>query len=262
VDGVSARAKRRWLLRWWAVQAVALYLGVAMAPFLAGDSSYDFEDYGEVLTEGAYLLWMSGVAAFFATLQWVYLRPVRPPATSGKPVRLVWSMLIGALAVSAMILALLFTAGGVAQDVLRVAPNPLLADGVAGWLLLGLLVLNWGLATPLLLAFSDRSPTREDHLTRVATWLFAGTVIEVLAAIPLDVLARRHEDCWCARGTVWTITVGVTFGTILFGPVVFLVLLARRRRRWPGGRCTACGAEVGEDLRIARCPACGAGWAV
>jgi hypothetical protein len=261
VDGVSARAKRRWLWRWWIGQAVALYLGVALARFLAGDSSYDVEDYGEVLTEGAYMLWVFGIAGLFAALQWVYLRPVRPPATSGKPVRLVWSMFIGGFAVSAMLLALLFAAGGVAHDILGIRPHTLESDA-AGWVLLGLLVLNWGLATPLLLAFADRSPTREDHLARVATWLFAGTVIEVLAAIPLDVLARRHEDCWCARGTVWTITVGVTIGTILFGPVVFLVLLARRRRRWPCGRCLGCGADVGEDLHVPRCPACGAGWAV
>lgn len=260
MDGVSARAKRRWLLRWWGVQTFALYLAVPLGVWLAAGEPFSAAEYADVVTDGAYHLWILGIAAVLVALQWVYLRPVRAPETSAKPVRLVWSMLLGGLTFSALLLGLLFGAGGVAYDILRVRPHVLESDA-AGWTILALLVFNWALATPLLLAFSDRSPTREDHLRRVATWLFAGTVVEVLAAVPLDVLARRHEDCWCARGTLWTITVGVTFGTILFGPVVFLVLLARRRRRWPGGRCLGCGADVGEDLEVPRCPSCGAGWA-
>jgi lipopolysaccharide biosynthesis regulator YciM len=47
----------------------------------------------------------------------------------------------------------------------------------------------------------------------------------------------------------------------MLGPAVFLVLLGRRRQRWPGGRCAACGADVGEALYVPRCPSCRAGWA-
>jgi hypothetical protein len=260
MDGVSARAKRRWLVRWWATQSVVLYLAVPLAPFLAGESHYDLGDWSKTLVDGGYALSMLVLCGAFAALQWGYLRPVRPPSAATRPVRLVWSMLIGALCASAMLMAVLFATGGVAHDLFGMRPGPFESDA-AGWTVLGLFLLNWGLATPLLLAFTDRSPTRDDHLARVATWLFAGTVIEVLAAIPLDLLARRNEDCWCSRGTLWTIAVAVTVGTILFGPVVFLVLLVRRRRRWPSGRCLGCGADVGEELDVRRCPACGAGWA-
>lgn len=263
MDGVSARAKRRWLVRWWIVQGVALWLLVPLLPFLAGEKN---ADVGRMLAEPdysgwmEYTAWMGGIAAFVAALQWAYLRPVRSPVAGAKPVRLVWSMLVGGLAVSMLLCALLFVGIGVVNDILQVRPK-VCDDDSSGWVLLGLLVFNWAAATPLLLAFARRAPSHEDHLRRVASVLFTGTVVEVLSALPLDVLARRREDCWCGRGTLVAVVLGLVAGTILLGPLVFLVLLARRRRRWPMGKCAACGADVGDELRIARCPACGAGWA-
>ena len=258
MDGVSARAKRRWLVRWWIAQGVAMWVGVLLIPLLAGE---DDANIGRMASEPAYSAWMAGIAAFVAALQWVYLRPVRPPVAGAKPVRLVWSMVVGGLAVSLMLGAVLFAGVGVANDILGVRPRVLHDDAAGGWILLGLLVFNWAVATPLLLAFARHAPSREDHLRRVAAVLFTGTVVEVLSALPLDLLARRHEDCWCGRGTLVAVVLGLVVGTILLGPLVFLVLLARRHRRWPSGKCAACDADVGEDLRVARCPACGAGWA-
>jgi hypothetical protein len=257
VDGVSARAKRRWLVRWWIAQGVVLYAGTPLIPLLAGDE--DMHPW-EAFADTTYAMWMAGFAAFFAALQWVYLRPVRPPVAGAKPVRLVWSMLVGGLAVSLLLGAVLFVIFGVSYDILKVRLRVL--EGVSvGWVLLGLLLLNWFSAAPLLLAFAQRSSSHEDHLRRVAAVLFTGTVVEVLSAMPLDMIARRYETCWCGRGTLIAVVLGLFVGTILLGPLVFLLLLARRRRRWPMGRCAACGADVGEGLRIARCPACGIGWA-
>jgi hypothetical protein len=246
-------------VRWWIAQGVVLWLGVPLIPSFAG-ADPEPNHFLRALGEPLYAAWMAGIAAFFALLQWLYLRPVRAPQPGKRPVRLVWSMLIGGLAVSLLLCVLLFAGVGVANDVLGIQPYVIEGDA-AGWTLLGMLVLNWALATPLLLAFASRSHSAEDHLRRVATVLFAGTLIELLAIIPLDVIARRREDCWCFRGTVLAIGIALVVGLILVGPVVFLVLLARRRRRWPMGKCAACGADIGEDLRIARCPACGAGWA-
>ena len=260
MDGVSARAKRRWLVRWWIAQGAAVWLGVPLIPLAAGEVPADLGDFLRPYADPNYVLVMAGIALTLAFLQWLYLRPVRAPQPGKRPVRLVWSMLLGGLAVSVLLCALLLAVLGVANDILRIRPY-VVEDDAAWWTLVGVLVLNWVLATPLLLAFASRSHSAEDHLRRVATVLFAGTLIELLAVIPLDVLARRHESCWCFRATVLSIGVALAVGLILVGPAVFLVLLARRRRRWPMGKCAACGADVGEDLRIARCPACGSGWA-
>ena len=260
MDGVSGRAKRRWLLRWSIAQCVALWLAAPLIPYVAGAEPTEEGWYGRALGSPLYASWIAGFAAAFALLQWLYLRPVRAPEPAKKPVSLVWSMVLGGFVVSVLLLGVALAVLGYVHDVLGVRPY-VIEDEEALWMLLWLLGLNWLLATPLLLHFARRSQSDDDHLRRVATVLFAGTLVELLAVLPLDLLARRKDDCWCFRGTLLAICVALVAGLILVGPVVFLVLLARRRRRWPGGKCGACGADVGEDLRIARCPACGSGWA-
>ncbi len=260
MDGVSARAKFRWLVRWWIAQGVGLWLAVPLLPYLAGADPSERGWYERSLGDPLYAGWIAGFTVIFAGLQWLYLRPIRQPVPGAKPVRLVWSMVLGGLMVSLLLCVLLLAALGVANDILVIRPY-VIEDDAAWFAIIAILVLNWILATPLLLAFASRSHSAEEHLRRVATVLFAGTLIELLAVVPLDVLARRKEDCWCFRGTLLAITLALAVGVILAGPVVFLVLLARRRRRWPSGKCAACSADIGEDLRIARCPACGSGWA-
>lgn len=256
MDGVSARAKRRWLLRWWIGQAVAVYFLLPAFALVAFDG--DLHEYGDALTDDEYPLWILGTLAVVSLFQWLYLRPVREPSGSRRPVNLFWSVSVGGLVVAFAVSAFLAGTAGVMRDIGGLDRS---YDEPVAWTVVGVFVVTWLVGTPLLAAFVRRSAPPDDGLTRVATTLFAGTVVEVLAGVPLDVLARRKEDCICARGTFWTILLGLAGGLVMLGPAVFLVLLARRRRRWPGGRCTACGADVGDDLRVPRCPACGAGWA-
>jgi hypothetical protein len=257
VDGVSAKAKRRWLLRWWTAQALVVYCGLPL--LLLGEKNPPSPgDYAKGLLDEDYFVWVGGAIVAISALQWIYLRPVRPPQVGRRPVRLVWSMLIGGLGVALLITCLFLAFWGVRRDLLGVRSG--LDDYVAG-VALCVFALNWITATPLLLAFGGRGASHEDVLTRAATNVFAGTVVDVLATLPLDAVARRREDCICARGTFWAVLLGLSVGAVFCGPAVFLVLLRRRRRRWPGGLCVACGADVGEDLRVPRCPACGAGWA-
>lgn len=257
MDGVSAREKRRWLVRFWIGQAAVLYLGTPAYVLLIVEGPVRVAECLGTLLDPSYLTSISIFVAVVTALQWVYLRPIRPPMPGRRPVRMVWSMLIGGFAISALLAAAALAYIGFMEDYCG-RPGP---GEALGWLLLGLFGLNWLLATPLLMAFSDRAASHEDLLTRVATRLFAGTVIELLAAMPLDLLAREREKCSCGRGTLHAVWIATAVGAILFGPVVFLVLLARRRTRWPGGRCGACGADVGDALVVKRCPACGAGWA-
>ena len=257
MDGVSAREKRRWLVRFWIGQAAALYLATPAYILLVDDGPVRLRDCLRPLIDLSYVTTMAIVAAVVTALQWAYLRPIRPPVPGRRPVRMLWSMLIGAFAIATMIAAAALAYVGFMHDYCG-RPGP---GEALGWALLGLFAINWILATPLLMAFADRAASHEDLLARVATRLFAGTVIEVLAVMPLDVLARERERCSCSRGTLQAVWIGTAIGVILFGPVVFFVLLARRRTRWPGGRCGACGADVGDALVVKRCPACGAGWA-
>lgn len=105
---------------------------------------------------------------------------------------------------------------------------------------------------------------REDVLARIAARLFLGTVVEVAAIIPLDVMARRRSDCYCFAGTYFALIVCGCVGLMALGPAVLLTVLSRRRRRWYGGHCDACGYDLagllGGHRPLERCPECGAGW--
>jgi hypothetical protein len=256
LDGISQRSKRRWLVRWSLTQWAALHfaLPLYLYGFLDEDDSLD---YAEMVFDPGYAGWVAGIAAVLSLAQWLYLRPVRAPRRGDRPVRLIWSVAVAGLAVALLFVALFFAVIGVLSDVAKT----LQMDDWVGWTALVVLATNWLMATLLLHSFATRDTEAEPFLRRIAATLFAGTIVEVLAILPFDLVARRHNDCWCARGTLWGVTLGVFAGLVLLGPATLLLLLARRRRRWPGGRCQACGADVGEDLRIARCPACGAGWA-
>ncbi len=256
MDGVSARAKRRWLVTWWIGQAAAVYLLFPLFVLVVFDGKVS--EYGDVITDDEYPFWMFGTLAVVSLFQWLFLHPVREPTASRRPVNLYWSVSVGGLVVAMLVAGTLAGTAGVMIDLGGLDES---YSEPFAWTLLAMFGTTWIVSTPLLAAFVRRSASTDDGLTRVATVLFAGTVVEVLSGVPLDLLARRKEDCVCARGTFWTILLGVAGGVLMLGPAVFLVLLARRRRRWPGGRCTACGADVGPDLRVARCLACGAGWA-
>ena len=120
------------------------------------------------------------------------------------------------------------------------------------------LFLGWIVATPLLLAFIRRGD-QESALARIASRLFLGSVVEAGAVIPLDVMVRRKTDCYCGEGTLWTLTICWGVGTLVLGPAIWLVPLARRRKRWFAGRCEACGYDMWGCREAARCPECGAG---
>lgn len=136
------------------------------------------------------------------------------------------------------------------------------------WLLGAWCVICWLMATPLLWRFSVRrlnaGMRHEDLLGLIAARLFTGTIIEIAAIIPLDVMVRRKETCYCWSGTFFALSLCGGLGLILLGPMVLFPLLARRRKRYYAGLCDACGYDLRSLMDTARtidrCPECGAGW--
>jgi hypothetical protein len=258
MDGVSAQAKRRWLVRWWAAQAVVVYLALPPCLALAFDDEIRYSDgYTGVLTDGDYAAWTLGTLAVVTLLQALFLRPIREAPPGRRPANLFWSMSVGGLAVAFLVTGAVCIVYGALHDL----AGRTVGSGAVAWCCLMLFVMSWCFGTLLLASFAGREKPPDGPLGRIAATLFMGTVVELLASLPLDRLARKNEDCTCARGTWWGIVFGAVGGLLMLGPAVFLVLLGRRRQRWPGGRCAACGADVGEALYVPRCPSCRAGWA-
>lgn len=128
-----------------------------------------------------------------------------------------------------------------------------------GWVLAFAPLSGWVLATPLLIRFAV-GKRRETWMARVSAGLLLGTVVEVIAVIPLYVMMRRRVDCFCDRGSFLALLACGTVGVAAFGPAILLPLVARRRKRWYDGRCECCLYDMRGLPAAERCPECGAGW--
>lgn len=255
---IGRGTRGRWVLigGYWAVQWAALYAGWAALWASSGAS------FSRVLIDSDYLKWAIPTLVVISGLQTLFLLPVRKPGTvrdGGWPVWISLGVAGVTMAVLglAMILALVSLLELGDRHPLRFLDHWNGASGAA--LVLGTLLAMWLVATPLLIAFCRRGG-RDGHLARIAAWVFTGTVIEAAAVMPLDVMVRRRNNCYCDPGTFWTLTFCGTVGVFMLGPAVFLPALARRRKRWYAGRCDVCGYDMSGTMSAERCPECGTGW--
>jgi hypothetical protein len=60
-------------------------------------------------------------------------------------------------------------------------------------------------------------------------WLIAGSVLELLVAVPAHIVVRRRSDCCAGLETGIGICVGVAIMIVSFGPAVFLLCYRRGR---------------------------------
>jgi hypothetical protein len=88
-----------------------------------------------------------------------------------------------------------------------------------GWLLA--LWLLWGLAFYL---YARGTPERA---ARVLGWLFRGSVLELLIAVPAHVIVRQREDCSAPAVTSFGIVTGLAVMLLSFGPSILFLYKKR-----------------------------------
>lgn len=222
---------------------------------------FDADEFFEIMREPTFHMVAAGSALAVGVLQAVLLWPVRRP---GPRTARGWSMSVSlaaaGLACAALTAGLVIAVLGALEEFERISLDFAGPWGLGPeWMLLAFTVLAWAAWTPLLIAFT-RAGSRESALGRLSARLLLGTIIEVAAIMPLDVMVRRKTDCYCATGTYLALTIAGVVGLFAMGPAVILPLLARRRKRWYQGRCDACAYDMTATPHAQRCPECGAGW--
>ncbi|MDE3098070.1 MAG: hypothetical protein KGJ88_01220 [Verrucomicrobiota bacterium] len=80
--------------------------------------------------------------------------------------------------------------------------------------------------------FAD-SDDPDSLLKRSVRWLLAGSILELLVAVPSHVIVRRRGDCCAPAGTFWGIATGISIMLLCFGPGVFFLFAERFRRLQP-----------------------------
>ena len=186
--------------------------------------------------------------------QWVFLRPVRGFAISlavkGRPLK---SAVIPAAA-----MAMLLTVGLIAL-ILEVPDwwEPIIdgdARTVSGlWLAMLLL---WSLWAWIFFAYW-RQGDRYTQLGKMIRALVAGSLLEMLVAVPAHVWVMRQQKCYCVRGTYTTLVLAGTVLLWAFGPGIVLLYLREKHRRAKLIRlCDSCGYNLtGNTSGV--CPECG-----
>lgn len=70
-------------------------------------------------------------------------------------------------------------------------------------------------------------------LKRAVRWLLAGSILELLIAVPSHVIVRRRDDCCAPMGTFWGIATGLAVMLLCFGPGVYFLFAERFQRLKP-----------------------------
>jgi len=69
-----------------------------------------------------------------------------------------------------------------------------------------------------------------DAVTRTVKWLFRGSVLELLIAVPAHVIIRRRNECSAPVVNSFGITTGLAIMLLSFGPSVLLLYQKRMER--------------------------------
>jgi hypothetical protein len=259
-----------WLVGlFWLVQGAAIYFitpafiasAANVSPSTKNLGTFGWHDYAEVLLSLEWLNWAVIMIPVISIAQFVFVWPVHRPAPKRERGWPVWRSLgVAALAIAALSTALMaavsqatYSATGFDIAVKTGIRINTMYIGIA-WCLV-----SWAIATPLLIRFCKRGP-RESLLARISSRLFVGTVVETAAIIPMDVLVRKRESCYCFAGTYAALLICGGVGIFILGPAIFLPILVKRRRRWFDGNCEWCGYDMRATPKADRCPECGMGW--
>ncbi len=117
---------------------------------------------------------------------------------------------------------------------------------------------GWLLWLPILLIFARRKGPRRLH-EKIIVLLLAGTVLETLVIVPIDVMVRRRTDCYCGTGSFFALCISVWAWLWLTGPGIILAITAKRRRFIAETHCLNCGYTKGPSPGPV-CPECGYDW--
>ncbi|HVU64948.1 MAG TPA: hypothetical protein VHC70_13285 [Phycisphaerales bacterium] len=275
-DGsVHVWSKRRLIATLWIAQAAFIVLcgpvWVMQGDTVAGPDhplgTWHADRTAALLSSWDYWAFLALIIGSIMLLQTVLVWPVRRPRVRAGGKWPVWLSLAVATLVGTTLAAGIFLALATLTQINRDL-DPGWDQGAARALFIAWCTISYLVIGALIFSFCSRRTRRglryERTLSQIAATIFTGTLIEAVAIMPIDVLFRRREDCYCFAGTFWAYTLLLGAGLVVGGPAILLPILLKRRKRWYAGRCGACGYDMSGHIAsgrdIDRCPECGAGW--
>lgn len=253
----------------WAIITVALYamfLALITVPLIyvacarlditpqgaSFQTRFNWEETRALMTHWGYWIWLAVLATAQALLLFV---PVK--ASGGRPVAR--RHLLVPVATGSLLLGNLFLAGIIAliaaftgdqMDKVFTFPIKMTSallhsiPGLASYLgrrglmpgdgalfvlqMLALIMVAWLFWGLVFYSFA-KADGEEALVRRTVRWLLAGSILELLIAVPSHIIIRQRDDCCAPIASFWGIVTGICVMLMSFGPGV-LFLYARRMR--------------------------------
>ena len=116
------------------------------------------------------------------------------------------------------------------------------------------LATSWVIWSTLLFIFVKRKPKDARPIVRLTGGLFAGSLVELLLAIPLTVMVAKRSNCYCETGSYFALVLSTFASLWLFGPFM-VILLVWRKRPWGKDHCLSWGypRKVTESVVCSEC---------
>ncbi|MBL7214817.1 MAG: hypothetical protein ISS71_03980 [Phycisphaerae bacterium] len=234
---------RRWILSVGIIFTVAGFVWVILPFFnnMLGRSGDDEAFWGLIGTplaffqfagksELCYLLDLAFVVGLLLVAQWVFLRPGKDwkvrLLTEGRPLK--------TSIFTAAMMSMLLTTGGIA--LLLELPDWWQSiqgdedDMIRPLLILGVMAILW-LVWAWIFWVYWKQTDRYTQLGKMIRGLVAGSILEVMVAVPVHIWATRQRECYCCRGTYTTLVLAGTVLVWAFGPGIILLYWREKYRR-------------------------------
>jgi hypothetical protein len=181
----------------------------------------DLSDTYEALL--SWQLW--AIVAVMVCAQFALLRiPVR--VATGRPVvqRSIWATIIAAAFM--MGLLVLGAAGSIYEFLTKLEGD----NGL--WLAFALALASW-IFWAIYFYRSTRNDAPEQKMTRLRLYMWSGSILELLVAIPTHIIARQRDYCCAGMLTFLGLTCGFSVLIFAFGPAVYFLFAERWKRLHP-----------------------------
>ena len=212
----------------WAWIVAALYVAALLvltvpAVMAAFAPQVHVGEAAAALIAWPYWLWLAVMCASQLALLAVPVRVASLRPMSQGPV---WrTILAGGLAAGGLAVGAFFS-------IYEFAMRSLGDGNWAGWTAIEAGLLAW-CAWALIFSRLSRRLEPRDFVTRQCRWLFRGSVLELLIAVPTHIVARYRDYCCAGFMTFIGLTMGMSVMLFAYGPAVFFLFADRWKRLHP-----------------------------
>lgn len=223
---------------------VVLTQPVILASFSSVSSMKDWIEGSSIFTSWRYWIFIAIMLAGQAALLGISVRADSKRPVTKKPVifPVVASGLLATLLILGIVAAIMEVATkepNIALGILTLTQpsdaKEFLSDGKAAYFSIAGFLLVWVIWAVVFYRWSKKLEPRT-FVEKQCKFLFAGSVLELLVAVPTHIVARSKDYCCAGFSTFVGIALGISVMIISFGPGIFFLYADRWKKLHPQGK--------------------------